>query len=140
MLAGRLHFLAALVHRGRQPLEAHPQAVQVTDAVGLRHGLQQPLHGRLGLRGRDLGGGHPLLDERDLGFERLVLPPEEHERLFRAPRRPRADHPLAIGRTHVDRPVVVYPAPRIVGGGHGEPPVVLVCARPSGRHVLLSSS
>ena len=96
--------------------------VEVADRVGVGHRREQPLHGRLGLGGGDLGRLHPLLEQRDLGLKRRELAPEEHERLFRAARRPRADHPLAIGGAHVDRPVGVYPTPGIVGGGHGEPP------------------
>ena len=122
LLAGGLDLLPALVDDAGQRLEPGLEPVEVADRVRVGHGGQQPLHGCLGLGGGDLGRLHALLEQRDLGLEGRELAPEEHECLFRAPRRPRADHPLAIGGTHVDRPVGVYPTPGIVGGGHGEPP------------------
>ena len=122
LLAGGLDLLPALVDDAGQRLEAGLERVEVADRVRVRHGRQQPLHGCLGLGGGDLGRLHALLEQRDLGLEGGELAPEEHECLFRAARRPRADHPLAIGGAHVDRPVGVYPTPGIVGGGHGEPP------------------
>src|SRR6202034_3988355 len=58
-------------------------------------------------------------------LERVVLALEEGDRLFRTSCLPRSDHPLAIGGTDIDRPVGVYPAPRMVGGAHGAPPACL---------------
>src|SRR5262249_11377260 len=129
VLAGGLDLFAALVDRAAKRLKPHPQPVEVTERVGVGHGLEQPLHGGLGLGGSDLGRRHALLNERDLGLERLELAPEERDRLLRAPRRPRADHPLAIGGTHVDRSVGVYPTPGIVGGGHGRTSWFICCPR-----------
>src|SRR5262249_58776320 len=67
-------------------------------------------------------GGDALLEQGGLGVQRLELAPEERERLLGAASLPRGDHPLTLGGTHVDRAVGVYPAPRIVGGAHREPP------------------
>src|SRR6185437_5994632 len=122
VLAGGLDLLPARVDGAGERLEPGTERVQVTERAGVGHRLQQPLHGGLRLGGGEVRRRDALLDQRHLGLERLELAPEERERLFRAPRRPRADHPLAIGGTHVDRPVGVYPTPGIVGGGHGEPP------------------
>ena len=122
VLAGGLDLLAALVDRAGQRLKPHPQAVQVAEALASATDCSSRCTVAWAWAGAISVVGHALLDQRDLGLERLELAPEERERLFRAPRRPRADHPLAIGGTHVDRPVGVYPTPGIVGGGHGEPP------------------
>ena len=85
---------------------------------------EQPLDAGRGLGGSHVRGRDPLLEQDHLGLERLVLALEEGDGLLRAPRLPRADHPLAVGGTDIDRPVGVYPAPRMVGGGHGEPPAL----------------
>jgi hypothetical protein len=85
LLAGGLDLFAALVDRGCQGFQACPQPVQVTEAVGVRHGAQQPLHGRLRLGGGDLGRGDALLDQRDLSLQRRELAPEELKRLLRLP-------------------------------------------------------
>src|SRR6185312_13624210 len=61
---------------------------------------------------------------------------EEGDCLLRAPRLPRPDHPLAVGGTDINRPVGVYPAPRMVGGGHGEPPAVVLVSGFLDRHAV----
>jgi hypothetical protein len=124
LLPGRLGFLAALADVLGQPLQAAAQPLQVAQRVRLADGLDQPLDRRRGLGGRHVGSRDPLLEQHHLGLQRLVLTLVERECLLRAPRLPRADHPLAVGGTDIDRPVGIYPAPRMVGGRHGEPPAL----------------
>ncbi len=125
LLAGHLGLLAAVADILGQPLQAGPQAVQVTERVGVADGADQTLDGRSGLGGRHVSGADPLFEQNHLGLQRLVLTLVEGHGLLRAARLPGSDHPLAIGGTDIDRPVGVYPAPRMVGGAHGEPPACL---------------
>jgi len=108
--AGRLGLLAALADVFGQPLQAHPETVEVAERVGLGDALEQALHAGRGLGRRHVGGSDPLLEQHHLGLEGLVLTLEKGDRLFRTTRLPRADHPLAVGGTDIDGPVGVYPA------------------------------
>jgi len=126
LLTGRPGLLAAVADVLGQPLQAGPESVQVAERVGLADVVDQTLDGRRGLGGRHVGGADPLLEQDHLGLERLVLTLVEGQGLLRAARLPGADHALAVGGTDIDRPVGVDPAPRMVGGGHGEPPAFVL--------------
>ena len=126
LLAGRLGLFAAVADVLDQALDPGAEPVQVAERVGLVNRLDQAINAGRGLGGSDVGARDPLLEQHDLGLKRLVLALEEGDRLFRTSRLPRADHPLAVGGTDIDRPVGVYPAPRMVGGRHGEPPALVL--------------
>ena len=122
MVAGGPDLLLAVVDLPGQRLEPGLELAQVAHRMRVRHRRAQPLDPSPCLGGRQVRGGNPLLQQGHLGVQRLELATVERESLVRAPSLPGANHPLTLSGTHVDRAVVVNPAPRIVGGAHREPP------------------
>jgi hypothetical protein len=112
----------ALIDLPGQRLKPGVKLAEVADRVRVGHRGQQPIDPRAGLRGRQIGGGDPLLEQADLRVQRGELALVEGKRLLGAAGLPRPDHPLTLGGAHVNRAVGVHPAPRIVGAGHREPP------------------
>ena len=107
------------VDQGRQP---GLEAVQVADRVRVADRGGQPGDGGPGLACRQVGAGHALLEQADLGLQRVELALEEGQRLIGAAGLPRADLSLTVGGADIHRPVVGYPAPRIACGAHRIPP------------------
>ncbi len=88
VLPGRLGFFPAVADVLDQALEAGPEPVQVTERVGFRDAVRQPLDAGRGLGRSHVGGGDPLLEQDHLGLKRLVLALEEGDCLLRASRLP----------------------------------------------------
>src|SRR5690606_39726665 len=92
-------------------VQAPRQGVEVADGVGDGDGLAEPVAALLRLRGLDVGGADPLLQQADLGDERVELALEVGQGLFGRTGLPGPDDALTVGRPDVHGAVLVHPAP-----------------------------
>src|SRR5690606_4429863 len=104
--------------RSAEVVQAPRQGVEVADGVGDGDGLAEPVDALLRLRGLDVGGADPLLQQADLGDERVELALEVGQGLFGRTGLPGPDDALTVGRPDVHGAVRVRPAPGIGRAGH----------------------